>query len=60
MIPNQNGLLVAPGNAKALADAVRLVALDADLQESLRQGAKQSAENELSWDVIAKTLFETF
>ena len=55
-----NGLLVAPGSAEALADAVRLVAGDAALRERLREGARRSAQDGLSWARITGELHGVF
>lgn len=56
----RNGLLVPPGDARALADAVRALAGDAELRARLRDGARATATDKLNWDRIAKELHETF
>jgi glycosyltransferase involved in cell wall biosynthesis len=48
-----NGLLVPPGDAAALADALRIVAGDPALRQRLRAGARRTAENQLDWGPIA-------
>ena len=48
-----NGLLVPPGDAKALARALRTVAADEGLRARLREGARRTAAERLSWSSIA-------
>jgi glycosyltransferase involved in cell wall biosynthesis len=55
-----NGLLVEPGEADQLVRAIRSVAFDPGLRKALRDGARRSAENELSWDRIAEDLSVAF
>jgi glycosyltransferase involved in cell wall biosynthesis len=47
-----NGLLVPPNDHVALADALQLVLSDERLRKKLQDGARQSAEHEMNWDVI--------
>ena len=56
----RNGLLVPPGDARALADAVRALAADAGLRERLRDGARATATGKLNWDRIAGELRQVF
>ncbi len=56
----RNGLLVPPGDPAALADAVKLVAQDAGLRETLRQGAIATARQQLNWSRIAERLQADF
>jgi len=49
----ENGLLVEPGVAEGLAQALRSVATDEALRQRLREGARQTAAKRLSWDRIA-------
>jgi glycosyltransferase involved in cell wall biosynthesis len=51
-----NGILVEPGDAGMLADALQKVFENEELLDRLSQGAVQSAENELNWDNIARDL----
>ncbi|WP_380784367.1 glycosyltransferase family 4 protein [Sphingomonas sp. R86520] len=48
-----NGLLVPPGDAPALVDALDMVAGDAGLRQRLRAGARRTAEDRLDWGPIA-------
>lgn len=48
-----NGLLVPPGDAEALADALRTVAADEGLRARLCDGARRTARERLSWSRIA-------
>ena len=48
-----NGLLVPPGDAGALARALHAVAADEGLRTRLREGARRTAAERLSWSRIA-------
>lgn len=48
-----NGLLVPPGDARALADALLAVAADEALRERLCEGARRTAVDRLCWSKIA-------
>lgn len=50
----QNGLLVPPKDAGALAEAMARMIMSEALCEQLRRGAMERAGRELSWDVIAR------
>jgi glycosyltransferase involved in cell wall biosynthesis len=51
---NENGLVVPPGDAAALADAMARVLTEPGLNERLARGAARTAEGELSWDQVAR------
>jgi glycosyltransferase involved in cell wall biosynthesis len=51
-----NGLLVEPGNAVALADALQRVLEDDNLRFRLMAGARETAETTLNWNRIADEL----
>jgi glycosyltransferase involved in cell wall biosynthesis len=50
--PDQNGLLVPPGDPEALANAIRRVADDRELRRKLSRGAMKTAERDLDWNCI--------
>ena len=56
----RNGILVPPADPQALADAVLMLAADADLRARLRQGAERTAITRLNWDRISQDLFDAF
>ncbi|KQS99308.1 hypothetical protein ASG42_28170 [Rhizobium sp. Leaf391] len=49
---NENGLLVAPNDAKALAEQMKLFLSSQAISEKLAVGARKAAANELSWKTI--------
>lgn len=51
-----NGLLVPPGDAAALADALERVLTSKSLAAALTEGARQTAAGILNWDRIAEGL----
>ncbi|MBR0830466.1 glycosyltransferase family 4 protein [Bradyrhizobium manausense] len=55
-----NGLLVPPGDAAALADALERVLTSRSLAATLAEGARQTAAGSLNWDHIADGLFSTY
>lgn len=55
-----NGLLVPPGDATALADALERVLTSQSLAATLGDGARQTATVALNWDRIADELFSTY
>lgn len=55
-----NGLLVPPGDPRALADAIRRLAGDAALRAKLAAGAAQTAREVLNWDRIGGELHAAF
>lgn len=60
VIDGVNGLLVPPGDATALADALERVLTSAPLAATLHDGARQTATGSLSWDHIADRLHATY
>uniref|UniRef100_UPI0035B1A44D glycosyltransferase family 4 protein n=1 Tax=Rhodoblastus sp. TaxID=1962975 RepID=UPI0035B1A44D len=56
--PDQNGLLVPPGDPEALADAIRRVAANRDLRHKLSQGALATAERNLDWNHIVDSYWD--
>jgi glycosyltransferase involved in cell wall biosynthesis len=54
----RNGLLVAPGDPEALAAAIRRLASNSVLRESLRRGAVETARDRLDWRRIAGQVYE--
>lgn len=46
---NNNGFLIEPGNANALADAIRLLADDNELRHRLGRNARKTIEQQYSW-----------
>ncbi len=59
IIEGENGLLVPPGDALALADALDRVLQDVALKETLTRGAR-SAQARLDWTVAAKALVDGY
>jgi glycosyltransferase involved in cell wall biosynthesis len=55
-----NGLLVPPGDADALAEALRIVAGDPALRRRLRAGARRAAEDRLDWGPIAARMIDDY
>jgi glycosyltransferase involved in cell wall biosynthesis len=55
-----NGLLVPPGNAAALADALERVLTSKSLAATLTDGARQTAAGPLNWDRIADGLLPSY
>jgi glycosyltransferase involved in cell wall biosynthesis len=55
-----NGILVEPGDPIALACALRSVASDPHLRQRLREGAKRTAIEQLSWGRIASDLVSCY
>ena len=59
IVEGRNGLLVPPGDATALADALDRVLQDAQLRDTLTSGAR-ATQALLDWDVAAETLVESY
>jgi glycosyltransferase involved in cell wall biosynthesis len=55
-----NGLLVPPGDAIALADALECVLTSNSLAAALAEGARQTAAGLLNWDQIAERLLSSY
>lgn len=55
-----NGLLVPPGDAAALADALERVLTSKPLAAALTEGARQTANGLLNWDRIADGLLPSY
>ncbi|MEY9193787.1 glycosyltransferase involved in cell wall biosynthesis [Bradyrhizobium ottawaense] len=55
-----NGLLVPPGDATALADALERVLTSKPLAATLTDGARQTAAGILNWDHIAEQLLGSY
>jgi glycosyltransferase involved in cell wall biosynthesis len=56
----KNGLLVHPGNAEALSQAVRMIAIAPDLEKSLREGARSTYEEKYRPEANVQSLFEIY
>lgn len=50
--PGRTGILVPPGDAEALADALTRLAADPDLRERLGTSARAEAEQRFSWNGV--------
>ncbi len=50
----ENGLLVRPNDSLSLANAMERIICDSHLRKKLSQGAANTAQTLLNWDVIAK------
>jgi glycosyltransferase involved in cell wall biosynthesis len=55
-----NGLLVPPGDADALADAMSMLVTDKDLAARLAAGAEMTASSKLSWQHIAQETVKVY
>ncbi len=53
MVEGETGLLVPPGDADALAEAIVRVLADPDLTRRLSEAGRARAVERYSWDVIA-------
>jgi glycosyltransferase involved in cell wall biosynthesis len=60
VLHGHNGLLIPPGNAGALAQAIRSLAGDAVLRARLLKGAEATARGQLDWTRIAADAFAVF
>jgi glycosyltransferase involved in cell wall biosynthesis len=54
VVPDSAGLLVPPGDARALAEALRAVVAEPDLRRSLGEGARHAATKLGDWEFCAK------
>jgi glycosyltransferase involved in cell wall biosynthesis len=55
-----NGRLVPPGDAEALAEALRALAASAETREGLARMARRRAEQRLSWEEAARSIEECY
>ena len=60
VVDGGNGLLVPPGDARALAEALSRVARDPHLRAHLAAGAHASAATQLDWDRIADEMLTSY
>jgi glycosyltransferase involved in cell wall biosynthesis len=58
--PDQDGLLVPPGDVPALADAIIKLLSDAQLQQDLHQAAIERCQQDLNWRNIAAHTVEIY
>lgn len=58
VLHEKTGLLVPPGNAEKLADALRRILEDPALAESLGGAGRKRVEEQLNWEVFAQKLIE--
>jgi len=56
----QNGLLVEPRNARAIAEAVLAISGDADLRRRMAEAARRKAVETLSWSSVARAYAEIY
>jgi glycosyltransferase involved in cell wall biosynthesis len=56
----EDGLLVPPGNAQALANAVIRLLLDPELQQRMRTAMAQRCQDDLNWSRIAATTMDVY
>jgi glycosyltransferase involved in cell wall biosynthesis len=60
VVDGVNGLLVAPGNAAALANAIRRLAEDPETRRRLGAEARRCAVRDLTWDRAAQAFEECY
>ncbi len=58
--PEETGLLVPPGDARALAGAVTRLLVDERLRTRMREGIGRATAGELSWRRTAEALLQTY
>jgi len=57
---NVNGLLVPPGDSKALAMAIIMILQDPDLAERLRKAGLETVKERFSWDAITEQFIDIY
>ncbi len=60
VMTDDTGLLVPPGEPKAIEDAVVRLLEDEELRQRLGAGARRRAVEEYSWDAIAARLSDIY
>ena len=60
VVDGETGLLAAPADPVALADALRKLANDPDLARKLVEGARERTRRLFSWDVVIPTLISVY
>ncbi|MCC6486133.1 MAG: glycosyltransferase family 4 protein [Candidatus Hydrogenedentes bacterium] len=59
VLDGETGLLVEPGDADALADALMRILTDPDLARRLGHNGRQRVERELNWTTFTRRVLET-
>jgi len=54
------GIIVKPGDAKEIAEAVLKIIEDDELRKKLEFNARKHAENNFNWDVTAKNIIDVY
>jgi glycosyltransferase involved in cell wall biosynthesis len=55
--PGQNGLLVTPGDATELAEALEELKLNPSLRAALGRTARDTVIRQYTWDAVAEKIF---
>jgi glycosyltransferase involved in cell wall biosynthesis len=58
--PDNNGLLIPPGNPSMLADAIDRLLLDPELRDRLARAARETIETRFTLDRTSRELFDLF
>jgi glycosyltransferase involved in cell wall biosynthesis len=58
--PMRTGVLCEPGDARALADAIRMLALDPELRAQLGAAGRERAVRDFSWPTLARRYIEVY
>jgi len=56
--PNVNGLLVPPGDAPALAEALERLCIDPELRQRLGRAGRATVLGKHTWDKVAQRIFQ--
>lgn len=56
----ETGILVKPGDERAIADAINMLLDDASLRRRLGANARKAAEEKYSWNVVFETTLKIF